>query len=140
MILYRTDLNAFTFYQTHPLVGANYGDFHIPKTWVGATTKLLDITQDRGAFCRLEAREFLPPVEEGALDIKGRPMYHIPWAIENPEAAVKAFNKYIDESLGAYLDEILDDTDHLVWDVFHSAMRLSVFPSPVSGRALQRTL
>ena len=59
-------------------------------------------------------------------------MYCIPWAIADPDAAVETINAYIDQSVGSYLDAMLDDTDSLVWDVFHVAFRLSVFPMPVS--------
>jgi hypothetical protein len=118
------------------MIGPKYGDFHIPKTWANDATKFLEVTQDRGSIWRLEVRQFVPPAGGSALDLKGRPMYFVPWAIADPESAVKALNQYIDESVGFYLDTLLDDSNHLVWDIFHSAIRLSVFPTPVSGLRL----
>ncbi|KAH6673450.1 hypothetical protein B0J14DRAFT_480841 [Halenospora varia] len=130
-ILFRTGLDYMPFYKRHPMNGPTYGDFHINKEWVSATTRLLDITQDRGPVpLTLEVREFKPPSEENALDLKGRSMYYIPWAIVDAESAVRAVNAYADANVESYLDALLDDSNHLVWDVFHAAIRLSVFPTP----------
>lgn len=132
-VLFRTGLDYMPFYKTHPMIGPTYGDFHIAKDWVGARTRFLDVTQDRSPIVlRLEVREFHPPYEENSLDLKGQSMYCIPWAIADPDVAVETINAYIDQSVGSYLDAMLDDTDSLVWDVFHVAFRLSVFPMPVS--------
>ena len=134
--LYRTGLDYMPFYKKHPMVGRAYGDFHITKQWAGASTRFLDITQDRGsAALSLELREFRPPHEPDALDLKGRSMYYIPWAIANPDDAVKAVNEFADQSVGSYLDALLDDTNSFVWDVFHAAFRVSIFPTPVSSVA-----
>lgn len=130
-VLFRTGLDYMPFYKKHPMIGPTYGDFHIAKDWMGATTRFLDVTQDRSPIVlRLEVREFHPPYEENSLDLKGRSMYCIPWAIVDPDVAVETINAYIDQSVGSYLDAMLDDTDSLVWDVFHIAFRLSVFPMP----------
>jgi hypothetical protein len=132
-ILFRTGLDYMPFYKRHPMIGPTYGDFHITKDWVGATIRLLDITQDRGPVpLTLEVREFSPPSEGNALDLKGRSMYYIPWAIADAENAVRAVNAYADANVELYLNALLDDSNHLVWDVFHAALRLSVFPTPVS--------
>jgi hypothetical protein len=115
------------------MCGPTYGDFHIAKEWASTTTRFLDITQDRGSVpLTLEVREFKPPSEENALDLKGRSMYYIPWALTDAESATRAINAYADANIGPYLDALLDDSNHLVWDVFHAALRLSVFPTPVS--------
>jgi len=37
-----------------------------------------------------------------------------PWAIANADDATEAINSYIDESIGTYLDYVLDDSNHLV--------------------------
>jgi hypothetical protein len=130
--LFRTGLDYIPFYRRHPMVGPMYGDFHIAKQWVGPTTRILEITQDSGeSALKVEVREFYPPADENALDLKGRSMYFIPWAISDPEKAVETINAYIDESIGSYIDATIDDTDGLVMDVFHAAYRLSIFPTPV---------
>jgi hypothetical protein len=133
-VLFRTGLDYMPFYKRHLMIGPTYGDFHIAKDWVGAKTRFLDVTQDRSPIVlRLEVREFHPLYEENPLDLKGRSMYCIPWAIADPDVAVETINAYIDHSVGSYLDAMLDDTDGLVWNVFHVAFRLSVFPMPVSN-------
>ncbi|KAL9110183.1 MAG: hypothetical protein Q9227_005243 [Pyrenula ochraceoflavens] len=128
--LYRTGLDYMLFYRKHPMVGPEYGDFHIEKQWICDSTRFLDITQDRSpAVLTLELREFEPP-EERDLDLKGRSMYYNPWAIADPEKAVAAVNDFADQSVAAYLEALLDDTNSFVWDVFHAALRLSLFPEP----------
>jgi hypothetical protein len=59
-------------------------------------------------------------------------MYYIPWAIADAENAVRAVNAYADANVELYLNALLDESNHLVCDVFHAALRLSVFPTPVS--------
>jgi hypothetical protein len=130
-ILFRTSIANYDFYRHHHMVGKTYGDFHIAKLWTGQPTKILEFTQDRGPICKMEVREFFPP-DEHALDTRGNPIYAVPWAIADPDALTRSLNEYLDESMGCYLDEILDDSDRLVWNVFHSALRLSLFPEPVS--------
>jgi hypothetical protein len=121
------------FYKRHPMVGRFYGDFHIAKEWIGSTTRFFDITQDRGtAPLTLEVREFRPPNEENALDLKGRSMYYIPWALADAEGAVKAVDTFVDANVESYLDVLLDSSNRLVYDVFQSARRLSKYPTPVS--------
>lgn len=130
-VLFRTGLDYMPFYKSHPMTGPSYGDFHIAKDWAGATTRSLSITQDRSSVVlTLEVREFHPPYDENARDLKGRSMYSIPWAIVDPDVAVETINTYIDNSIASYLDAILDDTDSLVMNVFHIAFRLSIFPTP----------
>jgi hypothetical protein len=119
------------FYKKHPLAGPKYGDFHLQKQWTEAPIRVLCLGQDRGVMLQLELREFIPPAGDNDQDLKGRSMYAVPWAIANVDDAVKAINAYVDESIGLYLDAILDDTDGLVWSVFHAAYRLSIFPEPV---------
>ena len=114
------------------MIGPEYGDFHIPKVWVNDTIKYLEVTQDRGSVWRLKVRQFVPPVGDGAVDLKGRPMYFVPWAIPDAAQAVEALNQYIDKSIVSYVDTILHDSNHLVLDIFHSALRLSRSRTPVS--------
>ncbi|KAF3932547.1 hypothetical protein ABW20_dc0103594 [Dactylellina cionopaga] len=84
------------------------------------------ITQDRGAVFELKVREFIPPDDEmDARDIRGNPMYAVPWAVENVEETVKSFHTTITESIGRYLGHILDDSDFIIWNVFKEALRLS---------------
>ena len=124
------------FYKEHPLVGPYYGDFHIEKEWTTASPKYICMSQDRGpyihtAFLQIELREFVPPADDTAVDLKGRSMYAVPWAIADQDSVVRAVNSYIDESMDFYIDGVLDDTGGLEWDVFHVACRASVFPFPV---------
>lgn len=131
-ILNRTGLDYLHFYRNHPMVGSRYGDFYLEKDWIGKREFSLDITQDCGSVCHLVVREFKPPVEPEALDLKSRPMYCIPFSIVDADQATDALNKFLDESIGLYLDTLLDDTDHLTFDVFHMTLRLCFFPKPVS--------
>lgn len=111
--------------------GPYYGDFHLEKQWTQAPTRYLSLSQDRGVSFQLELHEFIPPIDPTAVDLKGRSMYAVSWAIANPDAACRAINAYIDESIGLYLDSILDDSDALEWQIFHAAYRASLFPFPV---------
>jgi hypothetical protein len=87
---------------------------------------------------RIEVREFPPPDEELATDDKGifgtygRPMYTIPWAAADPDIELQKLEEAINPFVTIYTACILDDTDHLVWDVFEMAMRPKDFPKPVS--------
>ena len=120
------------FYKSHPMTGPRYGDFHMEKTWIDGPVRYLCLSQDRGSFLRIELKQFVPPNDPTALDLKGRSMYAVNWAIADPDAVTEALNEFIDNSVGYYLESILDGTDGLVWDVFHAAIRSSVFPQPVS--------
>lgn len=122
------------FYKSHPMIGPRYGDFHIEKQWISDTSKTLCLSQDRGSFLRIELKQFVPPYDPTALDLKGRSMYAVNWAIADPDAATEALNDFIGDSLGCYLESILDGMDGLVWDIFHVAIRSSIFPQPVSHR------
>lgn len=114
------------------MVGPHYGDFHIEKQWIDGPGRILCLGQDRGNFLRIELKQFVPPHDPTALDLKKRSMYAVNWAIADPDAVTEALNEFIDNSLGCYLESILDGMDGLVWDIFHAAIRSSVFPQPVS--------
>lgn len=132
--LYRTAFQHFGF-RLHLMVGSTYGDFHIKRQWTHSKTKVLEFAQDSNIVLKLRVREFKPTAEELLSDdTRGNKMYDIPWAIADPDEATRAVNLYIDRCVKSYLHTILDDSDHLVWDVFQWAMRISVFPEPVSFR------
>ncbi len=87
----------------------------------------------------LRVRQFEPPVEpdEAARDDKevggkGRRYYIIPWAIANLNEAIRAIQTFIDNSLQAYLDAVIDDSSGMVSLVFAEARRLAYGPNPVS--------
>jgi hypothetical protein len=130
--LFRTGLDYMAFYKSHPMIGPHYGDFHVEKQWISGPGRVLCLSQDRGSLLRIELKQFVPPHDPTALDLKGRSMYAVNWAIADPDAVTEALNDFIDESLGCYLESILDGMDGLVWDIFHAAIRSSVFPQPVS--------
>lgn len=114
------------------MVGPTYGDFHIKRQWTPNRTKVLECAQDSNVVLHLRIRQFTPTAEELLSDdTRGNKMYGIPWAIADPDDATKAVNFYLDHCIEAYLYTILNDTDHLVWDVFQWALRLSAFPEPV---------
>ncbi|KAM0434005.1 hypothetical protein ACHAPT_003949 [Fusarium lateritium] len=112
------------------MVGPKYGDFHIERDWTGACEYQLYITQDCGSVCKLTVREFNPPDEPQALDLKRRPMYRNRFAIVNADQTTDSLNRFLDESIELYLDNLLDDGDRITFDVFHMALRLSHFPDP----------
>ncbi|PMD19482.1 hypothetical protein NA56DRAFT_203203 [Hyaloscypha hepaticicola] len=129
--LYRTAFQHFEFFRLHLMVGPTYGDFHIPREWVGTRTKTLEIAQDSNVILRLQIREFVPSNEELVLDdARGNKMYSIPWAIANPDEAAKFANEYVDRNMDTYLETVLDDSNRFVFDVFHWALRLTIFPQP----------
>lgn len=133
--LYRTTFQHFEFFKLHLMIGPTYGDFHITRSWTQSKTKVLEFAQDSNSVLKLEVREFMPTADELLSDdTRGNKMYSIPWAIADPDEAARAINLYINRYFVAYLDNILDDSNRLVWDVFHWAVRLSVFPEPVSHR------
>ncbi|KAK0706127.1 hypothetical protein B0T26DRAFT_654883 [Lasiosphaeria miniovina] len=136
--LFRTDLNYMDFYKSHPMLGPNYGDFHLERQWTGTQPKFLRLGQVGAMNFQVELKEFLPPLNTTDVDLKGRPMYAVPWAIADPDAVVTAMTEYIDRGTTKYMYTYLDDTDGLVWDVFEAAYRYSVFPTP--NRMLQKTL
>jgi len=117
------------------MVGPTYGDFHIKRQWTQNETKVLDFAQDGNIVLSLRVREFFPSIEELLFDdARGNMMYGIPWAIADPDEATRVVNLCIDSCTEAYLDTILDDSNHLEWDVFHWALKISMFPKPVCLR------
>jgi len=128
--LFRTGLDYMPFYRSHPMIGPEYGDFHLERSWTGSAPKTLRLGQLGAMNFQVELQEFVPPMTS-EVDLKGRPMYAVPWAIADPDAVVASINDYIDRGVTAYLYEHLDDTDPLVWDIFQAAYRASVFPTPV---------
>jgi hypothetical protein len=133
--LYRTAFHHFEFFRLHLMVGPTYGDFHIKRQWAGTqrATRILEVAQDSNVVLKLSVREFVPTAEELRFDdARGNKMYSVPWAIADPDAATRAVDPYLDRCIEAYLHTILDPSNHLVWDVFGWAMRLSAFPKPVS--------
>lgn len=134
-VLSRTGFDYITFFQSHPMTGPRYGDFHLEKEWVDNRTYTLSLTQDFGAIYYLDVRQFKAPTESDALDLKGRSIYKIPFAIHDVDETTSTVRSYLDKSVELYLDSILDDTDSLIFNVFHAALRLSVFPEPVRTRS-----
>ncbi|KAI5455754.1 hypothetical protein BGZ63DRAFT_137383 [Mariannaea sp. PMI_226] len=113
------------------MVGPKYGDFHIQRNWTQTNIKIINLAQDSNAVLHLAVREFVPSYEElRSDDTRGNKMYSIPWAIADPEEATEEVKRYLDRCIEGYLDAILDDSNHLVWDIFHWAVRLSLFPQP----------
>jgi hypothetical protein len=95
--------------------------------WVNDEIHVLEITQDMGPRCRFAVRQFVPPEEPDAVDLKGRSMYHVPWAIADVKETERAFAKFLDDSLVPYLKSILNDDDYLFYEVFTSAIKIG-FP------------
>lgn len=138
-ILFRTGLDYMPFYKSHPMIGPYHGDFHLERQWAAAPPKVLCLGQLNGPVnFKVELRKFIPPANSADLDLKGRPMYAVPWAIADPDAVVVAINEYIDRSINQYIYEYLDDSDSLRWNIFQQAFRASVFPTP--NRMLQKTM
>jgi len=107
------------------MIGSTYGDFHIQRQWTPRDTKVLECAQDSNVVLKLRVREFIPTAEELLSgDTRGNIMFDIPWAIADPDEATRSVNDYIDRSIESYLHTILDDSNHLVWDVFSWARRL----------------
>ncbi|KAK3898982.1 hypothetical protein C8A05DRAFT_46842 [Staphylotrichum tortipilum] len=136
--LFRTSLNYMAFYRTHPMIGPHYGDFHIDRQWTNAASKFLCLGQVGSLHLKVELREFVPPPNSTDVDLKGRPMYAVPWAIADPDAVVVAFNEYISKAVARYMAAYLDNTDPLIWNIFQAAYRASVFPVP--NEMLRKTL
>ncbi|EAQ84189.1 hypothetical protein CHGG_10593 [Chaetomium globosum CBS 148.51] len=136
--LFRTGLDYMPFYRTHPMVGPHYGDFHLERQWTDAPSKVLCLGQVGSMHIKIELREFVPPANTRDVDLKGRPMYAVPWAVADPDAVVEAITEYIDRSVTRYMAAYLDDTDPLVWNIFQAAYRASVFPLP--NEMLKKTL
>lgn len=130
--LFRTGLDYMPFYRSHPMEGPHYGDFHLERQWTDATPKFLCLGQVGAMHIKVELKEFIPPPNTKDVDLKGRPMYAVPWAVADPDAVVEAITEYIDRAITRYMAEYLDDTDPLVWNIFQAAYRASVFPLPVS--------
>jgi len=114
------------------MVGPHYGDFHLERKWTDAPPKFLCLGQVGSMHIKVELREFVPPAGSRDVDLKGRPMYAVPWAVADPDAVVEAVTEYIDQAITRYMTAYLDDTDPLVWNIFQAAYRASVFPLPVS--------
>lgn len=130
--LFRTGLDYMPFYRSHPMIGPHYGDFHLERQWTNAQPKMLCFGQVGSMHIKVELREFIPVANTTDVDLKGRPMYAVPWAIADPDAVTQAITEYIERSVTQYMAAYLDDTDPLVWDIFQAAYRASVFPVPVS--------
>lgn len=131
--LFRTGLDYMSFYKNHPMIGPLYGDFHLDRQWTATPPTTLCIGQVGAMHLKVELHEFIPPANSADVDLKGRPMYAVPWAIADPEVVVEAINNYIDRSITQYMYAYLDDCDGLIWDIFQAAYRASVFPVPVSS-------
>ena len=129
--LFRTGLDYMAFYRTHPMIGSEYGDFHLERQWTNTPSKFLCLGQIGTMNFQVELKQFVPPANNTDVDLKGRPMYAVPWAIADPEAVVEAIMTYIDRGVTRYMDSYLDETDELVWGIFQTAYRASVFPVPV---------
>ncbi|KAK4155269.1 hypothetical protein C8A00DRAFT_13670 [Chaetomidium leptoderma] len=136
--LFRTGLAYMPFYRTHPMDGPHYGDFHLERQWTNTPSKFLCLGQVGSMHIKVELREFAPPANTRDLDLKGRPMYAVPWAVTDPDAVVEAITEYIDRAITQYMADYLDDTDPIVWDIFQAAYRASVFPLP--NEMLKKTL
>ncbi|KAL2185634.1 hypothetical protein L209DRAFT_766348 [Thermothelomyces heterothallicus CBS 203.75] len=136
--LFRTGLDYMPFYRTHPMAGPRYGDFHLERQWTDSPPKTLCLGQIGAIHVKIELRGFIPPANSNDVDLKGRPMYAVPWAIADPEPVVEAITEYIDRVITAYMAAYLDDTDPLVWNIFQVAYRASVFPVP--NEMLKKTL
>ncbi|KAK4198103.1 hypothetical protein QBC40DRAFT_96107 [Triangularia verruculosa] len=137
-ILFRTGLDYMPFYRNHPMIGPNYGDFHLERQWVPGPSKYLCLGQIGSMSFTVELKQFVPPANSGDLDLKGRPMYAVPWAVADPEAVVQSINEYIDRGITRYMDAYLDEYDELVWGIFQAAYRASIFPVP--NEMLRKTL
>ncbi len=138
-ILFRTGLDYMAFYKSHPMSGPCYGDFHLERQWTKAKPKILCLGQLQGPLhFRVELREFIPPANSTDVDLKGRPMYAVPWAVSDVDTVIFAINDYIDRTINQYIYEYLDDGDSLRWNIFQQAFRASVFPTPVSFLAISQ--
>lgn len=129
--LFRTGLDYMTFYRTHPMIGPHYGDFHLERQWADVPSRFLCLGQVGSMHFQVELKQFIPPAGSGDVDLKGRPMYAVPWAVADPDAVVQAITEYMDGGIARYMRAYLDDTDPLVWNIFQAAYRASVFPVPV---------
>jgi hypothetical protein len=136
--LFRTGLDYMAFYRAHPMIGPHHGDFHLERQWTDAPLKILCLGQLGSMHVKIELRQFVPPANTKDVDLKGRPMYAVPWAIADPDAVAQAITEYIDRGVWRYMAAYLDDTDPLVWNIFQAAYRASVFPVP--NEMLKKTL
>ncbi|KAK4182650.1 hypothetical protein QBC35DRAFT_478880 [Podospora australis] len=128
--LFRTGLDYMPFYREHPMIGPHYGDFHLHREWLDTPSKFLCLGQIGSMHFQVELKQFVPPANSHDVDLKGRSMYAVPWAIQDPDVVVEAMTSYIDRGITRYMDAYLDDTDELVWGIFQTAYRASVFPVP----------
>ena len=127
------------------MIGPNYGDFCLKKSWVSPRTKVIDLTQNRGSVLHLELREFIPPDEQHATDTKGvhrngRNMYAIPWAIANADKATSSTEKFLDKSVKLYLDIMFLNTNRLVREVFRMAWKMANPPDAVRHECAAHSL
>uniref|UniRef100_A0A4E9EJY3 Uncharacterized protein n=1 Tax=Gibberella zeae TaxID=5518 RepID=A0A4E9EJY3_GIBZA len=129
--LYRTAFYHYPFFRKHLMVGPTFGDFHVSREWTPREVRVLDLAQDSNVVLRLAVREFVPSLEElTSDDTRGNKMYSIPWAIEDAKEATEEAHRYLSRCVKGYLEAILDDSNHLVYDIFDWAVRLSTFPEP----------
>jgi hypothetical protein len=135
--LFRTGLDYMAFYRAHPMIGPHHGDFHLERQWTDAPLKILCLGQLGSMHVKIELRQFVPPANTKDVDLKGRPMYAVPWAIADPDAVAQAITEYIDRGVWRYMAAYLDDTDPLVWNIFQAAYRASVFPVPVGRPSIR---
>lgn len=136
--LFRTGLTYMPFYNEHPMIGPHYGDFHLDRQWLDTPSKFLCLGQIGSMHFQVELKAFVPPAHSRDVDLKGRSMYAVPWAVQNPDAVVEAMNSYMDRGVTRYMTAYLDETDDLVWGIFQAAYRASVFPVP--NDMLKKTL
>jgi hypothetical protein len=113
------------------MVGSRYGDFLVGKKWINRRSEVLYIGQDLDTSFQLELWNFVPPHDPDAIDVKGRSMYAVPWAIKDPDRAVLCIDSYVNDTLNVYLSRYLDPLDSIIWSVFEAARRASSFPCPV---------
>jgi hypothetical protein len=118
------------------MVGQKYGDFHLRKVWVNSSVQTLHITQDYGTVLRIRVRQFQPPDETitDTLGLKGQgnPIYLIPWALTSSDECLTSVESFLDQSIEVYIQAVLDESELFTWSLFDSALRMSVFPEPVS--------
>ena len=113
------------------MVGYQYGDFHLRRSWVSPLTKTIELTRNGFTVLNLEVREFNPPMGElDATDTKGpnrngRYIYAIPWAIANEANAIRSVRNFLDESVDQHVSSILQNDNILVQHVFRMAVKMA---------------
>jgi hypothetical protein len=91
--------------------------------------KRLELTHDHGNVVCLYVQEFTPVVgdqtsythklKDGSLLTLEMPCY----ALAQLSDTKTALNEYVDKSLIAYLEDHIDDSDFLIWETFHLAIK-----------------